>query len=655
MSDKKYTMTLSLNVLNHLGINLYSNIPAVLSEIVANSWDADAENVSINFQENEIIIIDDGCGMDEDDLNQKFLMIGYCKRNIENDKSPKHGRPYMGRKGIGKLSMFSIAKEIDVISRKNGILNALQMNVDDIISAISDTSNDQNYHPKVLKLEDSFFTQNGTKIVLRKLKRHTTLLTPDYVLKRVARRFSIIGSKHKFSVSVNGQEVSIENRDYFSKLNYIWYYGDESIEFAEYAKNASHRELRGNVLQCSGREYSIAGWIGTVERSGDLKDGSDNINKIVILVRGKLGQEDILADYTEGGLYSKYLIGEIHADFFDDDTFEDMATSNRQEYRRDDERFIALKDFIYNELKHIQRKWTDLRNESGVRDARTLLPVLDTWYETLHGDDQKYAKKMLGKINQIIMDSSKKTEVIKYSVLAFEKLRYMNRLSAIESINPLNIKLVGEVFGGLDELEATLYYQIIKERMEVIKKFTNLVTDDAKEKIIQKYLFNHLWLLDPSWERANGTQFMEKSILNAINSAYDKLTDEEKSARLDLGYRKTAGQHLIIELKRADRIIQLDELLKQVGKYFEAIEKVLQSANQGNSFEIICVLGRFVDNNEEPKHRERVKMTLQQWNTRVVYYNELIENAYQSYQEYLNANKKLRPLIDIMERLDIDV
>lgn len=375
MSDKKYTMTLSLNVLNHLGINLYSNIPAVLSEIVANSWDADAENVSINFQENEIIIIDDGCGMDEDDLNQKFLMIGYCKRNIENDKSPKHGRPYMGRKGIGKLSMFSIAKEIDVISRKNGILNALQMNVDDIISAISDTSNDQNYYPKVLKLDDSFFTQNGTKIVLRKLKRHTTLLTPDYVLKRVARRFSIIGSKHKFSVSVNGQEVSIENRDYFSKLNYIWYYGDESIEFAEYAKNASHQELRGNILQCSGREYSIAGWIGTVERSGDLKDGSDNINKIVILVRGKLGQEDILADYTEGGLYSKYLIGEIHADFFDDDTFEDMATSNRQEYRRDDERFIALKDFIYNELKHIQRKWTDLRNESGVRDARTLLPV----------------------------------------------------------------------------------------------------------------------------------------------------------------------------------------------------------------------------------------------------------------------------------------
>lgn len=36
--ENKFIMSLSLNVLNHLGINLYSNIPAVLSEIVANSW-----------------------------------------------------------------------------------------------------------------------------------------------------------------------------------------------------------------------------------------------------------------------------------------------------------------------------------------------------------------------------------------------------------------------------------------------------------------------------------------------------------------------------------------------------------------------------------------------------------------------------------------
>lgn len=40
-------MTLSLNMLNHLGINLYGNLPAVLPEAVANAWDADATEVAV--------------------------------------------------------------------------------------------------------------------------------------------------------------------------------------------------------------------------------------------------------------------------------------------------------------------------------------------------------------------------------------------------------------------------------------------------------------------------------------------------------------------------------------------------------------------------------------------------------------------------------
>lgn len=44
-----YRMTVDLNVLDHLGINLYSNIAAVLTEAVANAWDADAENVEIGI------------------------------------------------------------------------------------------------------------------------------------------------------------------------------------------------------------------------------------------------------------------------------------------------------------------------------------------------------------------------------------------------------------------------------------------------------------------------------------------------------------------------------------------------------------------------------------------------------------------------------
>ena len=45
----KYRMTISLNVLNHLGLYLYSNTPAVLAEVIANAWDADAKTVRVDF------------------------------------------------------------------------------------------------------------------------------------------------------------------------------------------------------------------------------------------------------------------------------------------------------------------------------------------------------------------------------------------------------------------------------------------------------------------------------------------------------------------------------------------------------------------------------------------------------------------------------
>lgn len=106
---------------------------------------------------------------------------------------------------------------------------------------------------------------------------------------------------------------------------------------------------------------------------------------------------NILSQYSAGGLYSKYLIGVINADFFDDDTLNDMATSNLQEYRKDDERVIALKKFLQDELKYIQGKWTELRNDSEEEKAQELLPIIKNWYKILQGYDRKYAKKSLVK------------------------------------------------------------------------------------------------------------------------------------------------------------------------------------------------------------------------------------------------------------------
>ncbi len=115
--NKPYKTTICLNVLNHLGIGLYSNVPAVLSEVVANAWDADANVVDIQIRrkQSEIIIYDDGVGMNLDDVNNRYLTVGYRKRDEITGLTPGKRHP-MGRKGIGKLSVFSIADTVEVYS-----------------------------------------------------------------------------------------------------------------------------------------------------------------------------------------------------------------------------------------------------------------------------------------------------------------------------------------------------------------------------------------------------------------------------------------------------------------------------------------------------------------------------------------------------------
>ena len=383
MNSHKYKMRINLNVLNHLGINLYSNVPAVLSEVVANSWDADATNVYIKIESDKITVTDDGHGMTESDINNKYLHVGY-KRRGKFPVTPEYERPVMGRKGIGKLSLFSIADivEIQTVSvteeksefvKSGFVMNAKkiksQMEVEQEVEQNNqvEQNNENSYYPEALLESQIDLDKRGTRIVLMDLKKRVSRLA-TYLRKRLARRFGIIGVEHNFMVHIDGDPVKITDRDYFHKLQYFWYYGEEGERcrsFCNLKKPEDAQERNGEITVTDedGSEIlsdTVRGWIGTVHNSGDLTDreGEDNLNKIVIMVRGKLAQEDILEDFQEGGLYTKYLIGEIHADFLDLDDADDIATSNRQEIIKDDRRYKALQEWVRNELKNIQSLWT---------------------------------------------------------------------------------------------------------------------------------------------------------------------------------------------------------------------------------------------------------------------------------------------------------
>ena len=642
-------MTLSLNVLNHLGINLYSNIPAVLSEVVANAWDADAELVDVKIDKNKktITITDDGHGMNTPEINAKFLTVGYRRREDGQEITPKHSRKVMGRKGIGKLSLFSIAKKVDVYSVRGKSKNGFRMDVDQIKSKIS--KKEATYRPEELDTFPSDL-KRGTRIVLSEIKKEVFQTEPA-LRKRLARRFSILGAEYHFRIRINKVEVTVADRDYFHRLQFMWTYGEQGKQAAKHAKKLEQKKERDNTV-LSGT-YSISGWIGTVREAGDLKDQYDNLNKIVIMVRGKLAQEDILDSFSEGGIYTKYLIGEIHADFLDDTEKEDITTTSRQKIIEDDARYKFLVKFLQKELKNIQNSWTELRNKEGAKKAFEI-PAVQEWFNSLTPSNQKRARSLFGKINQLTVDSDEeKRRLFKHSILAFESLRYKQNLEAIDALSPENLAAFAEIFSDLDDIEATLYHQIVNERIQVIEALQEKVEANDLEKIIQKHLFEHLWLLDPAWERTTGTEYMEQQVEKEFGKLDAKLTADEKKGRLDIKYRSTSGKHIIIELKRADRKLSGYELLQQTSKYRNALRKILTQMDRPHEgIEVVCVVGQPLSDWDEAGGRKESAGMLSEKDTRVVTYQELLDNSYKAYQAYLDKKKEAGRILKVIQTID---
>ena len=645
MPESQYRMTLDLNVLNHLGINLYSNIPAVLAEAVANAWDADAETVRIDVDKDgqTVVITDDGHGMSVDDINDKYLRVGRNRREGRDAVTPKHHRPVMGRKGIGKLSLFSIADTIEVQSAKNGTSNGFTMSLPEIRSVIEGKVGGGTYKPVPLP-RNQIDVQQGTKITLRDLRKRLVNVE-THLRRRVARRFSVIGSEHSFAVHINGDEVGVTDRHYYPMLEFVWYYGEYGKKCLQECRSITESEQR-NVGHFSG-------WIGTVRKPSQLKDGEESLNRILVLSRGKLVQEDILESLDEAGIYTKYVIGEVLAESLDQDDQEDIATTSRQALIEDDERFRQLKKELVGELSYIREEWTKLRNREG-KKAALENPAIKEWFEGLGSDDRNRATRIFGKINEMtVARPEDRTVLFKHGVLAFETLKAKENIDALDQITGENIVQFGKVFGNQDELEATFYYQIVQGRIRVVRALQEMVDENARERVIQEHVFDHLWLLDPSWERATATEFMEQRVSTAFQGVDADLSDEEKSGRVDIRYRTTAGKHVIVELKRAGVNANTSQLMGQVDRYRNALRKLLEESGEPHpNIDTVCVVGTALLDWETPARRKESEQALKAKDIRVLTYQELIENAYKAYKDFLERSKDAGRIVGLLGRIE---
>ncbi|MEI2681532.1 ATP-binding protein [Erwinia aphidicola] len=153
--NKPLELRYSHNIIEHLGLKLYQNRPTnVLAELVSNAWDADADKVWIDIDANSVAVYDNGTGMSRDTLVDHYLIIGKRKRTAENiDETSPKGRKYMGRKGIGKLAPFGIAKKISVftIEEKTKKCCWFEVDLSELLSHPDDTEVVEfKYNPKII-------------------------------------------------------------------------------------------------------------------------------------------------------------------------------------------------------------------------------------------------------------------------------------------------------------------------------------------------------------------------------------------------------------------------------------------------------------------------------------------------------------------------
>lgn len=116
-----------------IGRNLISNPVVAVSELVKNSYDADADNISVEFSNllsgvPTLKITDDGDGMTFDDIATKWMMVG-TDNKVHNPLTPK-GRRKLGEKGIGRFSVERLARKLQIISSKSDDDFAISLSID---------------------------------------------------------------------------------------------------------------------------------------------------------------------------------------------------------------------------------------------------------------------------------------------------------------------------------------------------------------------------------------------------------------------------------------------------------------------------------------------------------------------------------------------
>lgn len=350
-------------------------------------------------------------------------------------------------------------------------------------------------------------------------------------------------------------------------------------------------------------------------------------------------------------MITKYIYGEIYADFLDEDDHDDIATSSRQRISEEDLRYLAVKKFLEAELKWIWTETNDLKERRGLEEALSSNPHVKQWYDDLRPASLKStARKIFGAIDKAGVDEVYKQGLYADGILAFESQKLRNaveKLDKIDSYDEASLRKFLDYLKDIDAIEAARYSEIVHERLEIIRRLRDQVSEDAQEKVLRDYIFDHLFLLDPAWERATQYAEREKRIQEVVDGV-----QSGRQIRTDIRYRRVAASHVIIELKRVSRRLNKTEIEEQIKTYIRAVRSKLNQMNELQiPVEAVCIVGSLPRGWDDPMERRNDEESLRPHSIRIITYDELITNAYSAYEKFIEVSVPASDIRALIERI----
>jgi uncharacterized protein (TIGR02391 family) len=398
MTNDKLKMTFDPNVIDDLGAKLYSTLPPILAELIANGYDACATTIKIELKngskpsERQIIVSDNGHGMSYDEIQTQYLVVGRKKRDdatAEKTKCARCNREPIGKKGLGKLAFFGIAQTAQVRTIQDGKEVCFVMDLDAIHKSNGD------YHPE-FSVKDAT-DSDGTTITLSGIYRKTDF--DLYAIKRSISNYFIFDKDFTVQIKndtdtdfqVIDNEIRYEHSD--RKPKYIW----------EFPETALRKELK---------QFSFSGGIRGKIILFD-KPVRSSLRGVTLFSRRKLVNLPEFFPVQGSSYFFQYLTGWLEVDFIDDFT-PDVISTNRSSLAWNDNHLAELKEFLEKIITFIHADWRK-REQEGRKDSIKKKFNVDTneWRES--NKNNKTIRDSIDKLLPIIGDPEDipETEIMK--------------------------------------------------------------------------------------------------------------------------------------------------------------------------------------------------------------------------------------------------